>query len=129
MKRALQLDCSDQVMQWPDTEFETDVLEDLLAETLERNLPRERLVVITKHKRVKGFDPNNPDWEDVRYARTVRYLRELYHKITGRTHTAEEQKRIDEDRRMREDAISRRLNFLQGLAVGFYYEKLYRQRT
>ena len=83
MKRAIKLNGSDDILEWPDGSIEKQVLENILDDACEKKLKDNRLVLTTKHKRIEKFNPENPAWMDAVYRRSLRTLKKWYKQITG----------------------------------------------
>lgn len=74
---------SEQILKWPDGSIEKEVLENLLdyCEGLDKN----ELVIITRHRRVKGFDwDTNQKWENVERRVKIDTLHKIYESEYGR---------------------------------------------
>lgn len=87
--RKASLDCSGSRLLHPDGSIDLDVLESILRTVVEhqktsrmKQQPSPR-VLVTRDRRVEGFDPAHPEWEDVRESYTIRTLRRWYQEIRG----------------------------------------------
>ena len=82
-QKAIRLEGSDKILQWPNNDVERGVLEELLGDATERKIDRNRLVMVTYHERVRNFNPDNPQYKDVIYRVRLKKLFEMYRDIIG----------------------------------------------
>lgn len=82
-KRAIELNGSDKILEYPDGDIEEDVLYSILEDATEKALPKGTLVITTREKRVRAFDQDNPEWERATKKYTFSKLLKLYKDIMG----------------------------------------------
>ena len=80
-KKAIKLRGSDGILVHPDESYEIKVLEIILDNATLKNMDKNELIVTMHCQRVKNFDANNPQWENVEYPVKLQDLFELYKKI------------------------------------------------
>ncbi len=83
-QRAIRLDGSDEVLEWPNGDVEQDVLETILYDAIEKGIDKQRPVLVIHRERVENFNPDNPRWKDVPYRRKLQELLRLYEDLTGK---------------------------------------------
>ena len=67
----------------PCGEVKTDILEKILEDANSAGIEKTGLILITKEKRVKGFNPDNPCWEEYQKAVSLNRLYQLYKENMG----------------------------------------------
>lgn len=77
------LNSSEEVLVFPTGDRSRQVLEDLLYEAHTFKLKDFDSIYVTYSKRVKGFDPDDPQWEEVQKALTIRTLKKWYQQQVG----------------------------------------------
>lgn len=86
-QKAIRLAGSDKILQWPDDSIEQETLEFILGDAVNKNVDRNRPVIVTHHERVRNFKPDNPDYKDVEYRVPLKELFEMYEAETGQEFT------------------------------------------
>ena len=89
-KPVASLPSSGKTLDYCGEETDSSVLSNLLDESYEMQLKPQDKVYVAFDRRVKKFDPDNPDWEQVAVARSVRWLRNLYKEINGKPYVHSE---------------------------------------
>jgi len=114
--KKIELSHSTEILKHPDGEIDENVLESLLNEAYEDKIDKNKLVVIAQDKRVKNFDPSNPNYETKSYAVKLLTLYGWYKQITGkpfRPKTEEEkmQEMEDYEKRVQGGAVLNSLRY------------------
>jgi len=92
-QKAIRLDGSEEVLHYLDGSIESETLEKILESATEKKLKKGTLIIVTYNQRVKGFNHDNPEWEDVEKKVRLGYLFKLYEERNGepfRVKTCEE---------------------------------------
>ena len=82
-KKAIKLRGSDGILVHPDESCEIRVLEIILDSATLKNIDKSELIITIHEQRVKNFDLDNPQGENVEYPVKLQNLFELYKKIEG----------------------------------------------
>ncbi len=82
-KRAIRLEGSDEMLEWPNGEIQHDVLERLLTDATEKKIEKSRLVIVIHNERVANFNPENPRYKNAIYRVPLKELYEMYKDING----------------------------------------------
>jgi hypothetical protein len=77
-KEPRELRYSDSVLKYPDGTVDLHVLKGILAEAHEEGLQRSDPILVTRHKRVKNFNQEDPEWEDFQYSVSLGKLKRMY---------------------------------------------------
>lgn len=80
---GLELNGSDEILQWPDGCFEIPVLERLLVDANEQRIPDRRLVRVLHRERAEDFSDDKIEYGTVGYQYRVEELRVLYSTLTN----------------------------------------------
>lgn len=95
------LDQSNSILFHPDGSVDEEVLEDLLWEINSLKLPKSSYVYTACEKRVSGFNPCEPEWEQVTRRKRVGDLYLLYKEVTGRKYTPKTLEESDDEMMMK----------------------------
>nr|MBI4156162.1 hypothetical protein [Candidatus Woesearchaeota archaeon] len=83
MEKAIRLDASDEVLEYPNGDVEIITLEEILTEATIESIKKDQLVFITKEERAKNFDSEAPYWRRVSYKIPLSMLYKMYKDLTG----------------------------------------------
>jgi hypothetical protein len=83
-KKPIELTSSDKILEHPAGDIDDKVLEEILIEAHYAAILSGQRILLTKEKRVKGFNPSNPNWEERQYNMTHKKLKMLYKDIFGK---------------------------------------------
>ena len=83
MKKAIRLDASDEVLEYPAGDVEISSLERILTEATIMGIKKDQLIFITKEERAPNFDSEDPDWHKVSYEVQLSSLYKMYRNLTG----------------------------------------------
>jgi hypothetical protein len=81
---------TDTILEWPNGDLVADDIAQVLFDAHLESLGNSAVVQYCKEKRVKGFDPDHPEWESVPKKGTVGQLKRMYKEAEGRDFDPEE---------------------------------------
>jgi hypothetical protein len=77
------LEGSEEILIYPDGEYNIEVLEKILNDAVLNEIDKNNTVVTIHNKRVRNFDPDNPEWMEVKKSVSLKKLFEVYKQIQG----------------------------------------------
>jgi hypothetical protein len=92
-RKIHELKSSPEMLITPPGELVEEALYSLIEEAQSMGLPNGALIYVTRSRRTRNFDDQNPSWEDKYETRTLIGLKRMYARLTG---SPFEQKKYDD---------------------------------